>query len=139
VPADDLDGWLDANANAALAAAELALLAGRSLGTWALARLTERDERRARSLPSIWLAPLLDQPPILRVVEQLPAPAFIVGGSSDETFNSVDAESLRRGSVEVVVLDGANHGLEVADPVESARLLAAVVEQMRGFVSGLVA
>jgi pimeloyl-ACP methyl ester carboxylesterase len=139
LPVDDLDRWLDANASAALQAAsqdyELALLAGRSLGTWALARLIERDERRARSFPSIWLAPLLDQPPVRRVLEQLASPAFVVGGTADATFDAVPAEKLRRGGVEVVVLEGANHGLEVDDPVESARLLADMLEQMRAFVS----
>lgn len=141
-PADDLEGWLDANTSAALEAAsqdhELAVLAGRSLGTWALARLIERDEGQARSVPSIWLAPLLDQPPVLRILRELPALAFVVGGSSDATFSPADAEGLRRGGVEVVVLEGANHGLEVDDPVESARLLAGVLEQMRRFVLGLV-
>ena len=62
------------------------------------------------------------------------SPAFVVGGSADEAINAVEAEALRDRAVEVVVLDGANHGLEVADPAASARLLAAVLDEMRAFV-----
>jgi hypothetical protein len=66
-PKDDLDGWLDANVGAALAAASqeysLALLVGRSLGTWAMARAASNADWQAHLLPTVWLAPLLTQPP----------------------------------------------------------------------------
>ena len=137
-PTDDLDGWLDANVDAALAAASqdhsLALLAGRSLGTWGLARAVSSADWHADPLPTVWLAPLLSQPSVLKALEELRSPAFVVGGSSDEAFDVVEAEALRDRGVEVVVLDGANHGLEVDDPATSARLLASVLDEMRGFV-----
>jgi pimeloyl-ACP methyl ester carboxylesterase len=71
---------------------------------------------------------------VLRALKELRSPAFVVGGSGDEAFNVVEAEALRDRGVEVVVLDGANHGLEVADPAASARLLAGVLDAMRAFV-----
>lgn len=70
-PTDDLDGWLDANVDAALAAASqdhsLALLAGRSLGTRALARAVSNADWQAHPLPTVWLAPLLSQPSVLKL------------------------------------------------------------------------
>jgi len=79
-------------------------------------------------------APLFNEPPVLKALKELRSAAFVVGGSSDKAFNLVEAEALRDRGVEVVVLDGANHGLEVDDPVASARLLASVLDEMRGFV-----
>jgi len=86
-------------------------------------------------LPTVWLAPLLDHPPVLNALKELRAPAFVVGGSSDEAFNLTEAQSLKMNGAEVVVLDGADHGLEVDDPAASARHLADVLDEMRGFVA----
>ena len=88
-----------------------------------------------RALPTVWLAPLLERPPVLAALKDLRAPAFVVGGSGDESFNLVEAEALRDSGVEVIVLDGANHGLEVDDPAASARLLADVLDRLRSFVA----
>lgn len=138
IPAEDLEGWLDANVAAALAAASQAhavgLLAGRSLGTRALARAVSSAGWEARAVPTVWLAPLLTDPPILNALENLRSPAFVVGGTEDELFDVAEAEALRERGVDVVVLDGANHGLEVDDPVASARLLADVVDAMHRFI-----
>lgn len=138
-PENDPEGWLDANVAAALGAAsegfELALLVGRSLGTWGLARALAASTQPIKSLPTVWLAPLLRRPAVLTALKELNAPAFVVGGSSDDAFNVAEAEALRQRGVEVVVLDGANHSLELDDPASSARRLADVLEQLRVFVA----
>jgi pimeloyl-ACP methyl ester carboxylesterase len=135
----DRDDWLDANVAAALATAseefELALLVGRSLGTWALARALSASTPPIDGVPTVWLAPLLDLPVVKAALRELDAPAFVVGGSSDEAFNVAEAEALRDRGVEVVIVDGANHGLEVHDPPTSARLLADTLERLRDFVA----
>jgi hypothetical protein len=50
-------------------------------------------------------------------------------------FNQADVDGLRGLGLEIVVLDGANHALEVADPPTSARMLADMLEKLRGFVT----
>jgi hypothetical protein len=42
---------------------------------------------------------------------------------------------MRRAGFDIVVLEGANHALEVDDPAASARLLAELVERLRAFVA----
>ena len=138
-PENDRTGWLDANVAAALGEAskdfELALLVGRSLGTWALARALSNNPDQVGALPTVWLAPLMVRPSVQAALEKLRAPAFVVGGSSDELFNQADVDGLRGLGLEIVVLDGANHALEVADPPTSARMLADMLEKLRGFVT----
>jgi pimeloyl-ACP methyl ester carboxylesterase len=142
-PEHDREGWLDANVAAALAAAAEegapALLVGRSLGTWALARALLASAPPLSGVPTVWLAPLLGHPAVSAALQGVDAPAFVVGGSSDEAFDVAEAEALRDRGVEVVVLDGANHGLEVEDPPTSARLLADMLERLRDFVVRAVA
>jgi pimeloyl-ACP methyl ester carboxylesterase len=138
-PEDALEEWLDANVGAALGAAArdhpLALLAGRSLGTMALARAVSDAEWKRHPVPTVWLAPLLRQRLVAQALSGLRSPAFIAGGDADRAFDVEAAERIRRGGGDVVVLEGANHALEVDDPAASARLLADLVERLRGFVA----
>jgi pimeloyl-ACP methyl ester carboxylesterase len=134
LPQDDRERWLDENVDAALEAAasegRVAFLAGRSLGTWALARVVARPEWRP--VPTIWLAPLLHMPVVAEPLRRLRSPAFAICGGVDEAYDRDVADALE---AEVVVLEGANHALEVDDPAESARLLAGGLERMRRFVA----
>lgn len=137
-PVDDLDGWLDAHVAAALEVTtqerRLAAVAGRSLGTLALARLVTGPGWSERPVPSIWIAPLLDEPGVADALSGLGAPAFVVGGSEDESFDVERAEGLRRPGIDLVVVPGADHALEVDDPARSARLLAEALDRMREFL-----
>ena len=54
--------------------------------------------------------------------------------NGDELFDVAFAETLQASGVEVVVLEGADHGLAVDDPIESAQLLTHVLRRMRAFV-----
>jgi pimeloyl-ACP methyl ester carboxylesterase len=138
-PDDALEEWLDANVRAAQAAAtrehSLALLAGRSLGTMAVARAVSNAEWERNAVPTVWLAPLLRQPLVIEALARLRSPAFIAGGDADPAFDVRAAERMRRGGFDVVVLEGADHALEVDDPAASARLLADLVERLRAFVA----
>jgi hypothetical protein len=91
IPDDALDEWLDANVRAAQAAAArehpLALLAGRALGTMALARVVSNAEWEQNAVPTVWLAPLLRQPLVVDALARLHEPAFIVGGDADPAFD----------------------------------------------------
>jgi hypothetical protein len=139
VPRDELDGWIAANAEAALAAATedrpLAALVGRSLGTIALSGIVSHADWESRAVPTIWIAPLLTLPNVAEALEELRTPAFVVGGTGDPAFDPGVIERLGGPTVEIAVIEGAHHGLELADdPAESARLLAGVLERMREFV-----
>lgn len=105
------------------------MLVGKSLGTMAATLAAER------SLPAIWLTPLLDQPWLVGRLRRATAPALLVGGTADPMWLPAVARDLPHPWLEC---DGADHGLETDDdPVNSAQLLTRVVARMDAFVAGL--
>ena len=137
-PESGFDPWIEANADAALAAAtgshRLAALVGRSLGTIALAEIVSREGWHASAVPTIWIAPLLHLTNVAAALEELASPAFVVGGTADRAFDPEVVERLHERGTQLAVIEGAHHGLEVPDPAESARRLAGVLDEMRDFV-----
>ena len=86
-------------------------------------------------LPGVWLTPLLRDEEIATGFEQLSAPALLVGGTADESW---DGELARRAGHEVLELEGANHALQIeGDPLASIDALRRVVERMDAFVAAL--
>ncbi len=136
---DDLSAWLLGNARAAVAAAEErertpTLLVGRSIGGLALAHLRAAEPERAR-LPSIWIAPLMHREQVRESLLHGGGALFVVCGSADEAYDANLATLLHRRGADVVVLEGADHGLDCGDAPASARALAEALERMRDFVS----
>jgi hypothetical protein len=121
--------WVEERAEAALTRAgsvEIVLVA-KSLTSRAVTVAGERG------LPGIWLTPLLHEPAIARGFEQLQAPALLVGGTADESW---DGGLARRTGHDVLELDGADHGLQLPDdPLASVEALRRVVERMDAFVA----
>jgi pimeloyl-ACP methyl ester carboxylesterase len=136
-PPDDTWSWVDAHVSAALAFASnehrLGFLVGRSFGTWALARAVS-GEHETPAVPTIWISPLLHDEPVLAALEGLRAPALVVGGRADHLFDIAAAEKLRAAGAQVVLIEGADHALEIDDPAASARLLADAIDAIRAFV-----
>jgi hypothetical protein len=90
-----------------------------------------------QGLPGIWLTPLLHNDDIAVGFEQLSAPALLVGGTADESW---DGEVARRAGHEVLELEGANHSLQIeGDPLASVDALRVVTARIDEFVSGLEA
>ena len=121
--------WVEERAEAALARAGDAqvLLVTKSL--------TSRAVRLAgeRGLPGIWLTPLLHETEIAQGFEVLDAPALLVGGTADESW---DGEMARRAGREVLELDGGDHGLQIpGDPLASVDALRRVAERVDAFVA----
>ena len=86
-------------------------------------------------LPGIWLTPLLRDDEIATGFEQLSAPALLVGGTADESW---DGELARGTGHEVLELEGANHAVQIeGDPLASVDALRRVVERMDAFVAAL--
>jgi hypothetical protein len=88
-----------------------------------------------RNLPGIWLTPLLHEPEIAEGFERLHAPALLVGGTADESWDSGLAT---RAGHAVLELEGADHALQIpGDPIASIDGLRRVVERLDSFVAAL--
>jgi hypothetical protein len=100
------------------------LLIAKSLGTNAAALAA------GRSLPAVWLTPMLAVPWVAAALGRATAPFLLVGGNADEVWDSALA---RRLSPYVLEVAGADHGMCVPGPLTSSiavlgRVVAAVEE-----------
>lgn len=123
--------WVEERAEAALRRAGEArtMLVTKSITSRAVTIATER------SLPGIWLTPLLHNDDIAAGFEQLLAPALLVGGTADESWEGAAAQ---RAGHDVLELDGANHSLQIeGDPLASVDALRRVIERMDAFAAAL--
>jgi pimeloyl-ACP methyl ester carboxylesterase len=100
----DPTAWTQARLEAAIAfaAADDLLVIAKSLTTRAAGVAAER------SLPAIWLTPLLNDPESVEMLRARTARALLIGGSADPIWDDALAREL---SEDVVELEGADHGL----------------------------
>lgn len=102
---------------------------GKSLGSTLLPVVSELG------LPAVWLTPLLDRETIRAAAFQHTAPALLVGGTADTTWDSGVAHATGH---EVLELEGGDHGLVVPDDAEaSARFLLALTVRAKAFFASL--
>jgi pimeloyl-ACP methyl ester carboxylesterase len=102
------------------------LLIAKSLGTNAAGLAAER------SLPAVWLTPLLTVPWVVAALERATAPFLLVGGTADPVWDSTLA---RRLSPHVLRVEGADHGLYVPGPLsDSIEVLGHVVVAVEKFL-----
>jgi pimeloyl-ACP methyl ester carboxylesterase len=95
------------------------LVVAKSLTTRAAGACAERGLR------AVWLTPLLEDPVCVEMLRSRTAPALLVGGTQDPTW---DGELARELSPDVVEIEGADHGLaRIAD-------LQTVLDAVAGFV-----
>jgi hypothetical protein len=122
-----LVGWVCGELEASVAAlAGRPLLIGKSLGTLAADLAVER------SLPAVWLTPLLSVPWAVSALERANAPFLLVGGTADPFW---DAAVARRLTAHVLEIDGADHGMYVPGPLtDSIAVLARVVTGVEAFL-----
>jgi hypothetical protein len=94
-----------------------------------------------RSLPAVWLTPLIAPggppfaPLVLAGLREGSAPRLLIGGSADPSWDGSVARSLP--AAQVLELQDADHGLEVADIGASIANLEAVADAIRRFLEGL--
>ena len=129
---DEYDGdgsdrveWARERAEAAIAGAPnstVRLLSGKSLTSLAT------DVAAHHRVPAVWLTPLLAEDECVAGLRRRRAPALLIGGTADPTWDGALAREL---SDDVLEIAGADHGL--------ARLedLARVAEAVGGFVDRL--
>lgn len=102
------------------------LLIAKSLGTNAAGLAA------GRSLPAVWLTPLLAVPWVTAALGRATAPFLLVGGTADEVWDGAVA---RRLSPYVLEVDGADHGMCVPGPLTRSiavlgRVVAAIEEYL---------
>lgn len=109
------------------------VLAGKSIGTLVIALLLSQ-ENSPRSAATIWLTPLLQIPFVTQSLLDIKAPAIVVGGTADATF---DPEAVRQMEsnphIQLLQVEGGDHSLEVAgDPQRSIAALSRIVDCILG-------
>jgi len=111
-------------------ASEIALV-GKSMGAFAAAVAADR------SLPGIWLTPILRDSQLPADLRRTAAPFLLVGGTADPSWDPEIARSFGQPWYEA---HDADHGMEtVDDPVNSAEVLRHVTIAMNTFVGTLSA
>lgn len=103
------------------------LLIAKSLGSHA-ARLAAD-----RSLPAVWLTPLLTAPWVAAALDRATAPFLLVGGTADPVWDAGLASAL---TPYVLSVEGADHGMYVPGPLtDTIAVLSRVVVAIEEFVS----
>jgi pimeloyl-ACP methyl ester carboxylesterase len=105
------------------------LLIAKSLGTNAATLAAER------SLPAVWLTPLLIAPWVAAALARAAAPFLLIGGTADPVW---DGALARRLTPHVLEVPGADHGLRVPGPVaESIAVLRRMVVAEEEFLDAI--
>jgi len=105
------------------------LLIAKSLGANAAALAAER------SLPAVWLTPVLTMPWVSAALSRASAPFLLVGGTADQIW---DGALARRLSPHVLEVDGADHGMYVPGPLtDSIAVLGRVVVAVQEFLDAI--
>lgn len=123
----DLQRWVRAEVAPVLdAVGGVPLLIGKSLGTFAAALAAER------SLPAVWLTPLLHLPAVVDALGRASAPCLLIGGTADPGW---DPQVARRLSPYVLEVPDADHGMYVPGPLrQSIEVLGQVVTGIEKFL-----
>jgi pimeloyl-ACP methyl ester carboxylesterase len=105
------------------------LLIAKSLGTNAATLAAER------SLPAVWLTPVLTVPWVAAALGRATVPFLVVGGTADAMW---DGALARRLSPHVLEVEDADHGMLVPGPLtDSISVLGRVVAAMEEFLDAI--
>jgi predicted alpha/beta-hydrolase family hydrolase len=126
--------WIGSDALAGLQAGqsqrsyERLVLVGKSIGTLAMGFLLAGGT--APLAATIWLTPLLHQPLLVQAACLCTGPALFAVGEADSTYDANAIHQIQQATrAQVVVLEGANHSLEVpGDLKRSIQHLGTVME-----------
>lgn len=139
-PESEQDKWISSDVFAACTAGlsyrsyEKITLVGKSLGTIAMGHLL-RDSR-FQGATCVWETPLLTVEWLCSQIDQVRPRSLFVIGTADQFYKRDLLErlvSVTKG--ESVVLEGANHALEIpGDIPKSLRALEQIVQALQGFL-----
>jgi hypothetical protein len=110
-------------------------LIGKSLGTLAMGYLLATETRLAQSR-AIWLTPLLRSSQVRAQIESGPH-GLVVIGTADSHYDHAYLAGLRsKGNCEVIVVEGADHSMEMnGDVWQSLQVIERVTRAIQAFVS----
>ena len=110
-------------------------LVGKSIGTYAMGHLIT-TVTHLPNLQCIWLTPLLKHEHLLSQIKQVTHKAFFVTGTADPYFDKTNMDDLIKAtSGECIVIDGADHSLEVGgDVLKSLEALELIMEGILKFI-----
>ncbi len=143
LPDKERMSWLHADANAACQAAlkqrayRQIILAGKSIGTLAMGNLLA-TEPRVKAARYVWLTPLLhDKQLRAQITLGRPPSLFVIGTADGHYAPSYLEEIVEATQGQSVVIQDADHGLEIKGSVaRSLRALERVVAAMEAFLKG---
>jgi pimeloyl-ACP methyl ester carboxylesterase len=109
------------------------MLAGKSLGTLAMAELI-LDRPDFAGASTIWLTPLLKVDRVAAALERLRTPGLVVIGSEDSHHDTGVLAELEACSHRVLVVAGAHHGLAIdGNAAASADIPRQLVDAVLGY------
>lgn len=100
------------------------LVLGKSLGTYAAAWAADKE------VPAVWLTPLLIDQRCASDITRSTAPAMLVAGTADFTWDSAAAD---RTGKQVVRLAGADHSFQTGDWRREVEILREMTEAVEAF------
>jgi predicted alpha/beta-hydrolase family hydrolase len=135
------ESWLFADVTAACQAAlvqrsyQQVMLIGKSLGTVAMSHLHATDARLTQSR-DVWLTPVLRNDQVRAQIKDGPN-ALVVIGTADPFYDSEYLAELRAMTRnKVVVVEGADHSMEINEDVwQSLQVIERVTRAIQAFVS----
>ena len=110
-------------------------LVGKSFGTLAVGHLLTLG-RHFPQVECMWLTPLLRNDVLIDQIKHANHHALFVIGTADQLFDAAKLAELQQATGgEVMVIEGADHGLEIAgDVIHSLDVLKKVMEKMQEFL-----
>lgn len=110
-------------------------LVGKSLGTIGMAHLLT-DERAAHVNDWIWMTPMLGNERFCTALAGRPHRGLVIAGSGDRHY---DPEGLARIAESTggasIIIEGADHSMEIEDVAGSIDIIREVVEGVRRFIA----
>ncbi len=140
--ADERLGRLFADATAAVRAGlgqrayRRVTLVGKSLGTMAMGAILGELTDHAHEVRSVWLTPLFRDDDLRAGIRGHAGSSLVAIGTTDDHYQPTALDELRNTGAEVVVVEGADHSLDIPrDPVASVAAVGQVVAAMRTFIA----
>ncbi len=137
---DEKERWLFADVESAFNVVEsltdmrVKLLVGKSLGTLAVGHLLDSFPE-TRDCKVIWHTPLIGLPDLFEQIEKHHPESLFVIGSADPYYDKDNLSKLviaTRGHA--VVVEGADHSMEVEDVKSSLNVMKQIVESIEAFI-----
>jgi hypothetical protein len=110
-------------------------LIGKSLGTLALAYILNNNEQ-LRDASYIWLTPLLRDERLIAAIRNNPPRSLFIIGTSDEHYDQQLLDEVANATSGTrLVIEGANHGLEIRNDVGACiRAVEEIVQAVNDFL-----